>query len=450
MSFRARATRIIFLMAPLVLTPNGFGASKKKSQRQSDRAPAQVNSVTAEAENHLPTGIYPHIRDYRREARDNRGLEKEVKDLTLRVRDTVKDIAAHRNTRCFGDPCLFQVFPIVYNVLNSGFFGGARAKITNVSRVNPYLYSLESYLIRSDTRQWLTYLAGDFPEMRFLPLDPRLKFRTTYTRSSERRYFGSGATFETSFDPDFRYRYALEEYGLLTTLSVPIVRWEDQKLNIFGSYSFTRHRPQPFSENSKLFEDQPEGIAGGKSARFALGLQLDARDREILSRKGWAIEVSGEISRPPVSNFDFRRLSLVDRRYFSLKSFTLAHRLTLDGIWGRPPFWELEGVGGFDPIPDVANSTIQRGYYSGRFHERFKIIENLETRYHFPQTRILGLLTEVILIPLAVDLGSFGNITSTSLVVGSKFYFNKNLLVQFYITHSGLGYDYFLDFGQDF
>ena len=239
----------------------------------------------AEAENHLPFGAYPHIREIKKNSVEKEGLESEVKNLTLRVRDTVKDIAAHRNTQCLGDPCLFQVFPLVYNVLNSGFFGGARAKITNVSRTSPYLYSLESFLIRSDTRQWLAYLAGDFPEIEALPLDPRIKFRATYSRVSDRRYYGSGPTFESAFEPDFRYRYALEEYGLLTTLSIPIVRWEDQKLSFFTGYSFIRHRPQPFSENSKLFEEEPLGSTGGRSARVTFGLQFDARDREILSRR---------------------------------------------------------------------------------------------------------------------------------------------------------------------
>jgi hypothetical protein len=406
----------------------------------------------AEAEILLPFGTYTPLNAIQRNLKNNETLRDEVNDLTLLVRDTVKDIAAHRNTQCFGDPCLFQIFPIVYNIPDSGFYGGARAKLTNVSRVNPALYSLETYIIRSDTQQWLTYLALDAPQISWLPLNPRLKARTFYSRVTERRYFGTGSTFEETFDPDDRFRYSLEEIGFQSSFILPLFKLGQQKVNIFASYSTVKHSPKmyPSESGSKLFTDAPRGVDGGKSNRIGLGLQLDSRDQEVLSRRGWSLEVSGEISRQPLSDFNFNRYSLIDRRYFSKGSFTFANRFTFDILQGSPPFWELEGVGGIDPIGDITNSTLFRGLRPGRFHESIKIVENMELRWYLNPTRILGLHTEPVWMIAAVDAGRFGNINDVSLSSGFKFLVNRNVQIQTYVSYSRFGTNVYADFGQEF
>ncbi len=411
-----------------------------------------TSGIKAENENFLPFGSYQSLNSIQKSPKDNDTLTDEVKDLTLKVRDTVKDIAAHRNMQCFGDPCLLQIFPIVYNIPDSGFFGGARAKVTNVSRIEPALYSIESYVIRSDTQQWLTYLYLDAPQIEWLPTKPRVKARTFYSRVTERRFYGTENNFEETFEPDSRFRYSLEEVGLQSSLIIPLFNLGQQRINTFGSFSYVRHRPKTFDSlgTSKLFEVSPTGISGGRSNRIGAGFQIDSRDKEVLTRKGWSLEVSGELSRRPISQYDFSRISLIDRRYFTKGPFTVANRMTFDFIMGSPPFWELEGVGGIDPVSDVTNSTLFRGLLPGRYHENIKIIENLEFRWHFRPTRFFGLHTEPVLLIAAIDAGRFGRFNDISGSTGMKFLVNRSLQIQTYFSYSKYGFDIWADFGQEF
>jgi hypothetical protein len=242
---------------------------------------------------YLPFGFYPTIEKQTRvESRPVESLPREVEALTKELGNTVKTIASHRNTTCFDNPCLFQAFPLIYERINSGFFGGARVKLTDVSRQRPYLYSLEGLLVRSDTQQWSVFLGADFPQIELVPFEPRLKVNFNYSRTTETKYFGSGSSFLAKVDPlDDNYRYALSELGYQSSLIVPITKFGEQKFGIFGNFSSIKNRPQPFADQaqSPLYNDQPTGIEGGYSTRVGAGVIIDSRDQEVLSRSGSAL-----------------------------------------------------------------------------------------------------------------------------------------------------------------
>lgn len=409
-----------------------------------------------EAERYLPFGFYPHI-DAVRGVRDEQSIQGELKNLTRQVGQTVKEVASNRSATCLGQPCLVQVFPLVYNIIDSGFFGGARAKLTNVSRQNPHLYSLDAFLVRSDTQQWLAYLGADFPDISILPWRPRIKANFNYSRTTETRYYGSGSTFDESIvRPDKEHRYASRENGFQGALIVPVARLENQRINFFTTFASVLHKPSSFINNdeSKLFDDSPLGITGGVSTRLGIGVLIDSRDREVLSKTGWAIELSAETAGPPLGDFSFYRLSASDRRYFTSNhgagSWTVANRLTVDSLFGDVPFWELTGVGGIDAIPDVASSMILRGFYPGRFHEKTKVINSSELRHSMKPFRIFGQHCQPTWIPIGADIARLGNFSAWGLTSGFKFYFNGTLLVQTYLSRSFEETTYNLSFGQMF
>lgn len=409
-------------------------------------------SISRAAEDDLPFGVYPALDEVQDGSRPVQDLGTEIQDLGGRMKDTVKAFAERRNFRCFGGPCLIQAFPLLYTKPKSGFFGGLRANITQ-PRANEELpaFSLNTFLVRSDTAQWLTYAALDIPRVTVLPLRPRLQLRGFYSRTTETRYYGIGLDSERYVRaPDEEVRYGLAEHGFQAALIVPLWNLLTQRLNLFASFSTIRHEPTPFESVSKLFSDRPLGIEGGYSSRIGFGLFLDSRDREVLTRRGWMMEVSGEVAGNPLGEFPFQRLSLSDRRYFSAGPVTLANRFTVDSLLGAPPFWELTSVGGLDPLRNVSGSGLLRGYEPGRFHERTKVLESVEFRWQLNRRRVLGQITDIALVPLGASFGRLGPQNAASVSIGAMALFNRSFLLAVFGSRSLDSSTLTLDFEADF
>jgi hypothetical protein len=445
MSPRSPAFRAIFL------TLIGLGAIIPAHPTQS--APTPIEPFPGEPAE-LPYGVFPHLRTVEEAPRATEDLGTEIKDLSKRVTSTVRTMANRRNVSCLGDPCLVQAFPLLYNSRGSGFFGGVRAKLTNIRRNEPNLYSVDALLVRSDTRQWNVSLGVDFPRIDSLPLDPRWKVRTNYSRSTETRYFGIGRSSEIQTRrPDDQVRYALQEQGFQTSFLFRAGRIGDTEVRLFTLLSVIRHKPSELSPSipSKLYEDNPLGARqGGISARTGFGALIDRRDSEVLSRRGWATETSVEIARPPVGDFSFERFSFIDRRYFTRGRYTLAFRSSFDYLQGEIPFWELAGIGGIDPIRNVASSQGLRAYRYGRYHEKEKFMLNIDHRVHLASTRLFGQFLQTVLLPLAVDLGRLGEQNAWCVSSGINMLFNKNFLIRTFLGYAPTGYALRLSFGQEF
>jgi len=406
----------------------------------------------ARSADYLPFGLFPRI-EGGSVVPDPGTLGEEVQNLGTKVKDTVKTFASYRDTTCFGDPCLFQAFPLMYSIQDSGFFGGFRAKLTNISAREPYLYSLETGVVRSDTQQWNSFLSLDVPAVKYIPFRPRVKMKSFYLRTTESRWYGTGKDYDVIITDEAKnYRYSATELGINSSIIFPLFQVSKQKVNLFGTFSSIKHNTRAFSDvsQSKLFLDQPRGFNGGISSRLGFGILLDSRDREELSRVGWALEIAAEYSSPPVGQYDFRRFTVIDRRYVSKGRWTLANRLTLDGITGQAPFWELSSIGGIDPILDLSQSQILRGFPNGRFHETFKIINSAELRLEFAPVRIFGLHTQFFPTLLGVDLGRISDQSAAGVSSGLKILFNRNLLVQIYVASSRDDKNINFSFGQDY
>lgn len=411
----------------------------------------RLNNPILDNPRELPYGIFPHVDSIQENDNPNSSLKDDVKDLGIAFRETVQSFAARRNFNCLGRPCLVQAFPLLYSRPNSGFFGGIRGNVRDISRQEPPHWILNGLLIRSDTNQWISFAALDFPRIDALPFRPRFKLRGAYNRSTETRYFGIGRENDTArLRPDEDLRFGLEEKSFHSSLIVPAFEVQDHRVSLFGSFDLASLKPSRFQSVSVLFESAPLGLSGGKSASLALGLLVDSRDRENFPRNGWALEIAGSVAGNPSGDFPFQRFSVVDRRYFSHRKSTFAFRTTLDSLWGEVPFWELEKVGGIDPLRDISGSAILRGFRGGRFHERFKLIESTEWRVTLNPRRIFGQYTELTIMPLGIDVAQLGVVRALSVNSGIDFYFNRSFLMRFYVSRADSATTFALGFDQEF
>jgi len=176
---------------------------------------------------------------------------------------------------------------------------------------------------------------------------------------------------------------------------------------------------------------------------------IDSRNQERLPTKGWALEASVKFAGRPIGSFFFQRYTMIDRRYFTWKTLTFSSRITLDSVGNDAPFWELTGVGGYDPILDINGSHILKGVDSGRYHEYHKILGNFELRWPLKSRRVIGLLIEPILVPMGVDLGRMGSQSAYSMNTGFYAFFNKGILARMYACFGEPGFAFTFGFGTD-
>jgi len=123
------------------------------------------------------------------------------------------------------------------------------------------------------------------------------------------------------------------------------------------------------------------------------GLVYDSRDNEPAPNRGVWTDVVGEWYTGLLgSDNNFIRLTLTDRRYFTLhKNLVYANRILFENIFGEAPFLLYypigssfridEGVGGYRSI---------RGVYKNRYVGPTKFLMNMELRYRFYDFSLLN------------------------------------------------------------
>jgi hypothetical protein len=125
-------------------------------------------------------------------------------------------------------------------------------------------------------------------------------------------------------------------------------------------------------------------------------------------------------------------------------------RSTLDALIGEAPVWELTSIGGFEPILDVNNSPILRGYEWGRFHEKWKWLESLELRRQLSPFRFFNRWTECSLVPVSISGGLLGGLPALSVGAGAHFVLNRIFEVSLFASRSEQGNFLSMEFGQEF
>ncbi len=401
----------------------------------------------------LPTGVHPHLNSVvgDDDAKDQ-SLDSEIKFIGHQIKSTVKYVTAKRGFSCLGAPCNIKAFPLMYTKRYSGFWGGARMKLTNESRTDPYLYAVDLNFQRSDTQQYELGVSLDVPHLKVLPYHPRLKVEFNVLDTNEVRYFGQGEMskyYEENPNKLDRTRYNLEQYQAEALLAFRIAVIRGQTYSFFGGAHSTALTNGRFESASvtELFKSQPRAFKGGLSGAWTLGIVSDSRDSEFMARSGWMLEGGVSIGGKPIGNYKFNRIFINDRRFFSYKKSTIAHRLTFDVLSGDVPFWEFKRVAGIQPISDISSSDLLRSYYRGRFHEAFKIVESLEWRYNAGRIWLFGLKPDIIAVPIALNFGRLGDVGAWSTSTGAYLAFSKTFLAQVFTGYAPTGWDLSLLFG---
>lgn len=373
---------------------------------------SHANNTTPQ---HLPYGLYPtaevssSIEQIQDPKAKTQHLSEELKTFSEAMGNTFEMVASKRNFDCSDEACLVQGFPLFYNRDGVGFFAGIRSKFKLLNEDDQDQLALDLKYVRSDTKEWEYYTQIEFERLISKPLIG-LILRVGHLRATDTRFLGSGKSakdiLKQSFDST-RYRH--REMQFRAALPVEMFQWSRSNLSVIPYFSTERVLTSPYiADNSMLFKKRPIGFEGGTLTRIGSAFVFDQRNVRYMTTRGALSELYYEFSQRPAGSFEYQRVGFNDRRYFSSGKNTLALRFTYDQLFREPPFWELDAIGGSDPIGSIAGSQIQKGFKKGRFHERLKLIENIEFRRSLRRREVFGQTLESFWVPVSLNAAALG------------------------------------------
>jgi hypothetical protein len=138
--------------------------------------------------------------------------------------------------------------------------------------------------------------------------------------------------------------------------------WKPLKVGL--TYDLNNTAIEDKQANPYLLSGSVTGSDGGLSSAVGFVLFADTRNNAFSPSRGGYYKLSALTARPWLgSKFSFDRWTLDLRHYMSLgEPFVLALQVYLNGVSGDPPFTALPALGG---------DNIMRGYYEGRYRDRF-------------------------------------------------------------------------------
>ena len=176
------------------------------------------------------------------------------------------------------------------------------------------------------------------------------------------------------------------------------------------------------NEFSKLAEDKETviGYEGGWDNSLKLAAVYDSRDFAPNPKNGSIHDFTiGLYGKFIGSDFEHQRYTVSSRNFFtpdSLDFFTLAIRGIYSVQTGDTPFFNQNVIGfADDQKSGLGGYRTLRGYQQDRFVADVKALFNLETRFNFYKTNILGQKFEFMAAPF-VDAGKvFDSVSDTDL-----------------------------------
>lgn len=247
----------------------------------------------------------------------------------------------------------------------------------------------------------------------------RISVRTRYKKEKFQPYYGLGN--DSEFDPSYievdedgnsldslhgkhYYTFNSEQIIFYTNILKALKYREDGRplISVLGGLGFYQLGcgandnggiPTKFEEdlNAGILKKRDTDKSFNDYLKF--GLVYDSRDNEPAPNRGVWTDIVGEWYTGLIdSDNDFLRLTLTDRRYFTLrKNLVYANRIIVENIFGEAPlllYYPLggsfridEGVGGYRSI---------RGAYKNRYVGSAKFIMNMELRYRFYDFQFAG------------------------------------------------------------
>lgn len=137
-------------------------------------------------------------------------------------------------------------------------------------------------------------------------------------------------------------------------------------------------------QGSRLLAELPSAEGSWRRGVVRLGLTWDSRDNDWSPREGSLIDVTFDASGSYTgSSTNWGRFHSTIRNYWTLGSteIVLAHRVTLDTLWGEPSLMALGDFGGLFPVEAYGGAFVGRGFGRRRFIGKHKGTAGFELRF---------------------------------------------------------------------
>ena len=329
--------------------------------------------------NAVPTLV---IEDDTVKTKDKKNVGKDLETFSVEVVNRIDRVVSKKGFNLWGEPWTVQGIPLIFPSSTNGFNLGLHAKLVNIVRQDPHKAEISAQILASDKGRYKHFIGLDIPYI----FDEQFRFtgRLAYNRDISLRYYGIGndtVIDPTQMDSD---RYDNTRSGVSGTLS--FVRYFSKKYRMGPILGFKNTDISVPPNNSKLKEDNAEGITGGKTNYIGLSLTRDTLDFEPYPSKGTFNELFVYWYSPWLgSSYNFQRYTYTFRVFVPLHpKLIFAHRTLLeivDGKDGGVPFFELGSVGGSDSTLALGGDRFIRGLESNRIIDKYRMFYGLELRW---------------------------------------------------------------------
>lgn len=290
------------------------------------------------------------------------------------------------------------VFPFAGGNSDVGVQLGVAGNVTRFQgQSRPYAWALNGVLTTSikpaDTGgivlaqhdYVLRFVAPDMLEHRV-----KLDLITEFVRTIDAGYWGIGNATSAPFPPGkdafgrtFQYlrTEARERMILRLTTGTPldvvvggILRYETPE--VYAGSKLAVDVVGADAHGNSVLGRTPMALAGG-----ALGIMVDTRDTQFVTRRGVFYQVGAGVTTGSAEGVRYGQLSAVLAHYVSLsRTFTFASRFIGSFEFGDVPFYDLQQGGVFEPQYMLGGANGVRGVPQGRYAGRVKVLSNLELR----------------------------------------------------------------------
>lgn len=284
----------------------------------------------------------------------------------------------------------FYALPGASYKSGQGLEYGVRAYIIHYGdgTVHPYKWNLTLHASKTTTNTANFFLFWDRPGI--FGRNTRMDVFAQFERYLNEDYNGLGnlIRYEPGFaeqtSPYFRddkyYQYHHEWTALLVNYQFPVF---SETMRGLAGIGFYHNSIQEYAAPNKLAEDSPFGLGGGNTNYLRGGFIYDTRDEETVATRGAWTDLLIEVATPLLkSDYSYARITLTDRRYFSLHPrIVYAQRIFYETMPGNPPFYEMAILGNsFRRRDGLGGAYSLRGVPRNLFVGKDKFITNLELR----------------------------------------------------------------------
>lgn len=293
-------------------------------------------------------------------------------------------------------------FPIIGGNSDIGVqFGGAATYTRFYDQAFPYLWNIDLLLsasIKDDAEgvrvvQQSHVLRFDAPNLWGGKL--RLDTRASFQRTINAGFYGVGDASTAGLLPGQSaigqsYQYVQEEGRVRSIARIHTGTPFDLALG--GNVRV--EAPTAYA-GTKLAQDLGPSLPGGQTALLgglALGMILDRRDSEFITRSGFFYQVGIGWTVSSAEDVRYAEIAAVLAHFAPLGGpFIFANRVVTSFQVGRPAFYDLQQGGIFEPQYLFGGEQGVRGVPNGRYAGKIKLVSNTEIRATpFPRFTLLG------------------------------------------------------------